>query len=161
MQSIPYLHGAEVQQSASDTLVALVDRDEPVKLSFFGGLDLGQVAPPDAVDGPGFSVASLLDLAGTKVAVVTQRAELRDYVDIYTLLTRTNIQLPDMLAAAAIIYGEEFNPIISLKALAYHEDQSLTELSFDMRRTLTSAVQNTDPAKLPALSAIKIKSGRP
>jgi hypothetical protein len=32
-----------------------------------------------------------------------------------------NISLPTMLAAGAIIYGSEFNPLVSLKAISYHE----------------------------------------
>jgi len=58
-----------------------------------------------------------MDLAGFKVAVVTQRAELKDYVDVHALLTKGNIPLAEMLAAAAIIYGTEFSPLLSLKAL--------------------------------------------
>jgi hypothetical protein len=80
LEDIPYLQGAEVQRSGPGTLTVLVDREGPVPLSFFGGLDLGQVLPADVVAGPQFKVASLLDLAGMKVSVVTQRAELRDYV---------------------------------------------------------------------------------
>ena len=33
-----------------------------------------------------------------------------------------------MLAAAAIIYGAEFNPLVSLKAISYHDDPSLADL---------------------------------
>src|SRR5207253_11246011 len=48
----------------SDTLTVTVDRGGPVQLSFFGGLDLGQVARADTAIGPGIKVASLIDLAG-------------------------------------------------------------------------------------------------
>jgi hypothetical protein len=57
-----------------------------------------------------------------KAAVVTQRAEVKDYLDVYALLTKTKISLATMLAAAAIIYGAEFNPLVSLKAISYHDD---------------------------------------
>jgi hypothetical protein len=108
MQKIPYLRGATVRQAAPDTLTVTVDRGGPAQLLFFGGLDLGQVARADTAIGPGIKVASLIDLAGFKVAVVTQRAELKDYIDVHTLLIRAAIPLADMLASAGIIYGSEF-----------------------------------------------------
>jgi hypothetical protein len=96
-----------------------------------------------------------LDLAGCKVAVVTQRAELKDYIDVHALLVGAHIPLAQMLAAAAIIYGTEFSPLLSLKALAYHEDQALTGLSSGMRQDLISAVSTVDPHRLPTLAAVR------
>jgi Nucleotidyl transferase AbiEii toxin, Type IV TA system len=155
MQRVPYLRGATVRQSAPDTLTVTVERDGPVQLSFFGGFDLGQVAPADVATGPGIKVASLIDLAGLKVAVVTQRAALRDYIDVHALLTKANIPLADMLAAGAIIYGTQFNPLLSLKALAYFDDLALADLPTAVRQDLVAAVAATDPRHLPVLKAIK------
>src|SRR6266478_1225653 len=154
IRKIPYLRGATVRQAAPDTLTVTVERDGPAQISFFGGLDLGQVALADRAAGPGIKVASLIDLAGFKVAVVTQRAELKDYVDVHTLLTKANIPLANMLASATIIYGSEFSPLLALKALAYHEDRALSDLSADMRRDLIAAVRATDPLRLPKLEAV-------
>jgi len=74
--SIPYLKGAERVQVGVNTLTCRVQRDGHVLISFFGGLGLGQVAPHDQVKGNSLFVASLLDIAGTKVAVVQKRAEV-------------------------------------------------------------------------------------
>jgi hypothetical protein len=161
MRRVPYLRGATVQQSARDTLTVTVERGGPVQLSFFGGLDLGQVAPADIAMGPGIKVGSLIDLAGLKVAVVTQRAELRDYIDVHALLTTAHIPLADMLAAAAIIYGAQFNPLLSLKALAYFDDLALTGLPTAVRQDLVGAVTATDPRHLPILPAIKRRAEGP
>ena len=49
-----------------------------------------------------------------------------------------------MLAAGAIIYGSEFNPLLSLKAISYHDDPTLADLSNKVRRELIEAVQATD-----------------
>ena len=152
---VPYLRRGVIRQSAANTLTVTVARGAPVQLSFFGDLKLGQVAPEDVAEGPGIKVASLLDLAGTKVAVVTQRAELKDYLDIHALLTNANIPLSQMLAAAATIYGSQFNPLISLKAISYHHDPALAELSQQVRRDLIAAVKSTDPAHLPTLKAVR------
>jgi Nucleotidyl transferase AbiEii toxin, Type IV TA system len=160
MQRVPYLRGATVRQSAPNTLSVTVERDGQVQVSFFGGLDLGQVAPADIAIGPGIKVGSLIDLAGLKVAVVTQRAELRDYIDVHTLLTRANISLADMLASAAIIYGTQFSPLLSLKALAYFDDPALAELPTDVRQDILTAVGATDPSRLPVLTAVKKRAER-
>jgi hypothetical protein len=126
-----------------------------VQLSFFGNLGLGQVAPEEVAEGPRIKLASLLDLAGTKVAVVTQRAELRDYLDIHVLLTKANIPLSKMLAAAAAIYGTQFNPLLSLKAISYHDDPVVAELPQGIRRDLIDAVKATSLDDLPTLNAIR------
>jgi Nucleotidyl transferase AbiEii toxin, Type IV TA system len=161
MARITYLRGAVIRQSAANTLTCTVERGGPVQLSFFGGLSLGQVGAPEQVEGPGFSVASPIDLAGMKAAVITQRAEIRDYLDIHALMITAGIALSAMLAAAAIIYGPEFNPLLSLKALAYHDDPALAELSAAVRRDLIAAIRRTDPQNLPVLAAIRQRGERP
>jgi hypothetical protein len=161
LRQIPYLQGADVLQSSANNLTASVDRGERVQLTFFGHFDLGQVAETEIVEGPQFQVASLVDLAGMKAAVVTQRAETKDYLDIHALLTKAGIRLPTMLAAAAIIYGSEFNPLIALKAIAYHDDPSLTDLPPEVRADLVAAVAATDPQHLPALMAVRTRRSPP
>jgi Nucleotidyl transferase AbiEii toxin, Type IV TA system len=158
MEKVPYLKGASVRQSSPNNLTVTVNRDEPVQLSFFGGLDLGQVAPAEIATGPEIKVGSLIDLAGFKVAVVMRRAELRDYIDVHALLTMANISLAEMLAAGLIIYGDQFSPLLSLKALAYHDDAALRALPANVRRDLTAAVAATDPRRLPVLHAVRTKA---
>jgi Nucleotidyl transferase AbiEii toxin, Type IV TA system len=157
LERLPYLKGAALRRSAPDTLTVTVDRGGPVQLSFFGGLTLGQVSPAETVEGPGFKVAALIDLAGMKVAVVTQRAELKDYLDIHALLTKAGIPLPKMLAAGGVIYGAEFNPLLSLKAIAYHNDPTLADLPDNVRHDLSEAVKATTPQQLPVLSAVRMR----
>jgi hypothetical protein len=156
-----YLKDAVIRQSAANTLTATVSRGAPVQLSFFGNLGLGQVASEDIAEGPRIKVASLLDLAGTNAAVVTQRAEARDYLDIHILLTEAKIPLSEMLAAAAAIYGVQFNPLVSLKAISYHDDPTLAELPLNVRRDLIEAVRATDPERLPKLNAIRPRKAAP
>jgi hypothetical protein len=75
--------------------------------------------------------------------------------ELAALLTKSGIPLATMLAAAAAIYGDQFSPLLSLKAIAYHDDPNLVRLPPDARHRLSAAVQKTDPAKLPALNAVK------
>jgi hypothetical protein len=46
-RSLPFLRGAELIQSDSNTLTFTVHREGEIKLSFFGGLTIGRVADPD------------------------------------------------------------------------------------------------------------------
>jgi hypothetical protein len=158
LQKVPYLKGATVRRSEPNTLTVTVERGRPVQVSFFGDLNLGQVASAERAIGPGIKVASLIDLAGFKVAVVTQRAELRDYIDVHALLTKAGIPLAEMLASATIIYGTQFSPLLSLKALAYHDDPTLADLSVDIRRDLIAALRAVDPRHLPILAAVRKKA---
>ncbi|MGA2735707.1 MAG: nucleotidyl transferase AbiEii/AbiGii toxin family protein [Syntrophobacteraceae bacterium] len=148
--AVPYLKGTERVQVDMNTLKCRIERDGPVLVSFFGGLGLGQVAPRDQVEGKRFYVASLLDIAGTKVAVVQKRAEAKDYLDIDVLIQH-GIDLPTALAAGRIVYGRSFNPMITLKALSFFDD--LPTLPVEVRRRLSAAVDAVDPAGLPALTA--------
>lgn len=148
IQSIPYLKEAEPVQVAPNTLKCRVERGGPVLLSFFGSLHLGQVAARDEVRDRTLWVASALDVAGTKVAVVQKRAEAKDYLDIDALL-RHGIDLSTALAAGRVVYGRSFNPLITLKALCYFED--LPTLPVEVRTRLRIAVAAVDPARLPEL----------
>jgi hypothetical protein len=158
LKNVRYLKGATVRRSEPNTLTVTVERGGPVQVSFFGDLGLGQVEPAGNASGPGIRLASLVDLAGCKVAVVTQRAELRDYVDVHALLTGANIPLGEMLASARIIYGTQFNPLLSLKALSYHDDRTLADLPAKMRRDLIAAVRAVDPEHLPVLAAVRTRA---
>jgi len=95
LEQVAYLRRAKIRQLEPNTLTCSVRRSGAVRLSFFGGLSLGQVDPAETARGPMIMVASLRDLAGTKLSVVTQRAEAKDYVDIHALLTETRMPLAE------------------------------------------------------------------
>ncbi len=152
--ALPYLQGSERVQVVPNTLKCRVERGGPVLVSFFGGLGLGQAAPRDQAEGRRLYVASLLDLAATKVAVVQKRAEAKDYLDIDALLQH-GLDLPIALAAARIVYGRSFNPLITLKALSFFDD--VTALPTEVQRRLSTAVAAIDPTKLPALTPYRLR----
>ena len=157
-REIPYLAGAEPVQVAAHTLTCRAERGGPVLVSFFGNLGLGEVAPREIAEGSKVRVASLLDVVGTKALTVQQRAQARDYVDIDALI-RHGIDLPQVLAAGAAVYGRSFNPLITLKALSYFDD--VPTLSADVQERLRTAVAAIDPAGLPVLTPhIRRDSGR-
>ena len=149
---MPFLAGAERMQSSPNTLVSSVDREGPVKVSFFGGLPLRRVGDPESAEN-GVLVASLLDLAATKVKVVQDRAEAKDYLDVGRLLEE-GVELSQALGAAQAVYGPVFNPLLSLKSLCYFSDGDLPTLSPAMRRRLTEAAQAVNPNGLPGLTPL-------
>ena len=147
---IPFLHDARIIQQERNTLTCLVDRGGPVKVSFFGLPYFRSIAAPCTATDNHLKIASLIDLAGTKAAVVQQRPEAKDYIDLDAIM-RVGIGLPTALAAARFIYGPKFNPQITLKALSYFDDGDLLKLPAGVKVRLIKAVAATDLSRLPAL----------
>jgi len=126
--AFPFLAGSTILQEQPEALTLLVAGDMPqneyVKLSFFGTVSSGRVGEPEATEGHGMQVASLDDLMATKVKVILQRIEAKDYQDIAALV-RADVSLAKGLAAARAMYGSDFQPSEALKALVYFEGGDL------------------------------------
>jgi hypothetical protein len=147
---IPFLHDAKIIQQERNTLTCLVDRSGPVKVSFFGLPNIRSIEVQHIAADNQLKIASLIDLAGMKAAVVQQRPEAKDYIDLDAIM-RAGVNLPTALAAAKFIYGPNFNPQITLKALSYFDDGDLWKLPDDMKARIVKAVAATDLNQLPAL----------
>jgi hypothetical protein len=152
LPAIPFLESATITQREPNTLSCTIDRDGPVKLSFFGVPGMPRLSLPLIAADNGVRVASLLDLAGTKASLVQLRAEARDYIDIDAILTDGRIDLPTALAAAQAIYGLPFNPQITLKALSYFDDGSLWQLPRAIQDRLARAAREVDLDRLPVIA---------
>jgi hypothetical protein len=113
---VQYMQGAEVSQSEANTLTVIVHQDGPVKISFFGGLNLNRVQDPDVTPDNEIQVASMLDIAATKLATIQQRAQARDYEDLAAIVG-AGISLAGALGVGTAAYGKEFNGDLSLKHL--------------------------------------------
>lgn len=150
LEQIPYLRGAKVALCRENTLTGVLDRGGPVPVSFFGGLGLKRVTNPDIAIENGVQIASLLDVAGCKMAVVQKRAEGKDYRDIVALL-ENGVSLAKALAAAKAIYGEQFEPRATLRALSYFADGDLPKLPATMQNALRSAATGVKLEELPVL----------
>lgn len=148
---LPFLRDATITQRSPSTLTGIVDRRGPVKLSFFGVPAIHPVSVPHVAPDNGVKIAALLDLAGTEVSVIQQRAEARDYLDIDAMLTDGAVDLPHALAAGQAIYGRQFVPQLALKALSYFGEPSLQGLSADLKKRLASAARDVDLDRLPAI----------
>jgi hypothetical protein len=157
IERIPFLRAGDVLQKEENTLTVIVDRGAPVQTSFFGVPRLGQVFEPEQSADTGVRVAMLLDLAATKMAVVQKRAEARDYVDIDAILESGTVDLPTALAGAKAIYGRQFNPQISLKALSFFDDGTLPQLAQHVKDRLVTAVASVDLSRLPTLTMYRAR----
>ena len=133
---IPFVRSAQVAQRGGNTLSLLLPEFHDIRVSFFGGLTVGRISEPDLDDQHTMLVAALDDLAAMKLAVITQRAAVRDYLDLAALL-RHGVELARALACAKAVYRHEFDPMLGLKALSYFGD--LPELPKEIADFLATA----------------------
>ena len=154
---LSFAEGADVLQRQPDTLTLSVASSGPVKVSFFGGIDFGRVGEPEhTVDGVA-TVAYMLDLFATKLKVLLQRVQVRDYQDLAAIL-RAGFTLRDGLGAAATLFGDTFPPVETVKALGYFEGDA-AKLAAKDRDVLAKAVADWDctlaniPRRAATLSA--------
>lgn len=142
--AFPFMENAETLQEQGNTWVVLVPsekaQEQSVKVSFFGTIGFGRVGQPEFTDDSVLLVASFDDLMATKVKVVLQRAEAKDYRDVAAMVN-AGVSLSRGLASARLLYGPNFQPSESLKALVYFNDGDLKTLTSDEKKTLVDAVK--------------------
>jgi hypothetical protein len=139
-RTFEFLVRSELVQDRPDTQTVLVPVGESsVKISFFGRIEIGRTGSPDCTSDGVVEVASLLDLLATKLKVMQQRIEAKDYLDVAAIL-REGVCLEEALAAAEAMYLPNFQPSEAIKALAYFEGGDLASLPRADREILTRAV---------------------
>jgi Nucleotidyl transferase AbiEii toxin, Type IV TA system len=151
--AFPFMAQAETLQDSHNTWVVRVahadGQSDHVKLSFFGMITFGRVGEPDWTEDSVLRVASLDDLMATKLKVVLQRAEAKDYRDVAAML-KAGVSLAHGLASARQLFGLSFQPSESLKALVYFNDGDLHTLTAAEKKTLVDSVKAT--GDLPAVA---------
>ena len=125
-----------------------------VRLSFFGGLGMGRVGVPALTEDGVVLVASSLDLLGTKLKVIMQRAESKDYSDIAQLLS-AGVSLIQGLGVARALYGSAFAPAECLRALTFFDDGDLARVSAETRHVLrTEAAEASKVFPIPSIERV-------
>ncbi|MFY3175302.1 nucleotidyl transferase AbiEii/AbiGii toxin family protein [Achromobacter xylosoxidans] len=140
-ETFTFLPKALVRQDRPNTLeveVAVPGQPDAVKVSFFGGIDVGRVGEPLVTQDGMLQVASLEDLMAMKLKVLMQRVEAKDYRDIAALVN-AGIDLPRGLASARAMWPAQFQPSECLKALVYFKDGDLDTLTAQEKQTLVDA----------------------
>ncbi|HKR41681.1 MAG TPA: nucleotidyl transferase AbiEii/AbiGii toxin family protein [Paraburkholderia sp.] len=152
IRHLPLLAAAEVVQDQPDTWTVLVSDNQltrPVKVSFFGAIGFGRVGEPVLTSDGVLLIASLEDLLATKLKVLLQRVEAKDYGDIAALVD-SGVSLEAGLASARLLFGKLFQPSECLKALVYFEGGDLETLNSHQRKVLVNAakgVRDLPPVK--------------
>lgn len=149
--ALPFAARATVLQDQPNTWTLLVRpsaQDAVVKVSFFGTLAFGRFGMPQWTDDGVLLVASLNDLMATKAKVILQRVEAKDYQDIAAML-RAGVSLPDGLAIAREMFGGNFQPSESLKAMTWFEGGDLHLVNEVDRQALVQAASSV--GKLPVV----------
>ena len=160
--AFPFVARSTTLLDQSDTWTVLVPHGGPetehVKVSFFGNIGFGRAGEPDFTDDGVLQVASLDDLMATKVKVVLDRAEAKDYRDIAAMVNAGG-SLSRGLACARLLFGPNFQPGESLKALVFFNDGDLKTLSASEKNTLVDAVKAV--RDLPDAKIISRRLGSP
>lgn len=141
--AFPFVAGSTTRKEEPNTWVLSVpyadSKHSVVQVAFLGLIGFGRVGEPELTEDGILRVASLDDLMATKVKVILQRAEAKDYRDIAAMI-RAGVSLSRGLAAARLFFGPHFQPSESLKALVYFGDGDLDTLTITDRNTLVEAV---------------------
>jgi len=158
--AIPFLEGGVVGQSEPNTLTVWVrplPSERAVNVSFFGAIGFPVIDRPDRPDPDGIVIASLRDLAGTKAKVINERVELKDYLDIATLID-AGLSLPDIVAAAVAIFPGEVDAISTMSAITYFEDGDAAAFPEPLKKELRAAARGARPARAPKPSFTSIEA---
>jgi Nucleotidyl transferase AbiEii toxin, Type IV TA system len=162
LEALPWLAQAQTLQDQHNAWTLMVSSADhltaPVKLSFFGEIGFGRVGEPQATQDGVMQVASLRDLLATKLKVVSQRAEAKDYSDIAALLS-AGLSLAEGLAVARVLFGPNFQPSESLKALSFYGDGDLHTVSAADRNRLITAAQTVRDLPPVSLLSHKLQAG--
>ena len=137
LEKVPYLSNAHDIRISDETLKLKVEMSsgESVDLSYFDVNKL-QIKPPIRAADNGVKIASVLDLLGMKCATVSQRIEVKDYLDIHAILSNTSYTLANGISAAATLYPE-YHPTMTIRAL---QDTGRLVIDEEIKKTLRSAV---------------------
>lgn len=156
IESLPILREATIFQDEPDALGVVIGNDsDAVKISFFGEITFGRVGTPQRTTDGSIDVASIDDLFATKLKVLLQRVEAKDYLDIVALI-ESGASLERSLGAARSLYGRVFEPAEALRALTYFEAGDLSPLTPEKRRLLEARVAACGPIPEVAIVSRKL-----
>jgi Nucleotidyl transferase AbiEii toxin, Type IV TA system len=149
--ALPWLKTATVLQDDRQTHVVLTQAG--VKLSLFGSIGFGRTAAPQWTDDGAMVIAAPDDLLATKLKVVLQRAEAKNYIDVAALLG-AGLDLEEGLGQCCALFPD-FQPGEALKALTYFGDGDLATVPQNARTILADAVRSVRRIPVvPVLSRI-------
>ncbi|PAF46750.1 hypothetical protein BKH41_08555 [Helicobacter sp. 12S02232-10] len=134
ISNLNFLNNFTTLQNEENTFVISVNG---VKLSFFGGIDFVKLSKFKSFET--LKIAQLEDLLATKLAVITQRVEYKDYIDVIHIINN-GLSLQQGFKKAKEFYGNQLSIQDTLKTLIYFEGGDLYQLKDNEKEVLTKAV---------------------
>lgn len=135
--SFAFMRSAQTIQEDENTVVVIAQMASgTVKVSFFGGMNIGRINDPLQTTDSVLLVASTEDLLATKLKSILDRAEAKDYQDISAILSG-GISLEKALGAFQKIWNKD--PGLPLKALGFFKDGDLPSLAKEDQDLLRTA----------------------
>ena len=119
-----------------------------VKVSLFGEIDFVELANKFKTDDGVLELADLQALLTTKLKVICDRAEYKDYFDITKILQTKKVSLEDGLSGVVRYFGDKFPLINIVKGLNYFEDGDLHRLTQEDKKFLQDVTNKIDYSKI-------------
>jgi len=162
MEKLPFLSGAVVLQESANSYVFMATppgEKTPVKLSFFAEISYGRIGSPDLSADGVLLAASVRDLMATKLKVLFNRVEPKDYIDIAAMIAG-GVSLADGARDAMALYPQ-FNPMECFKALGYFDSKELAGLDDNCKlvlkravKSVSTTIQSFSPSSLASSSLV-------
>lgn len=141
--------GARIDDASNDNTLIYITKNN-VKMSFFGNLDFVNIAKKIDSDDGVLRLADLNSLLITKLKATCDRAEYKDYFDIYTILKQDKEarRLTQALIDFPKFFGDDFPSVSLAKHLTYFEDGDLHKLTNEEKDFLLETVKKVDLDKV-------------
>lgn len=154
-KAMPEFAGEVLQESPDTLVVSVVPKGmkNPVKVSFFSGISFGRFGEPELTEDGVLRAASLDDLMATKLKVLFDREEQRDYDDLAAMID-AKVDVSKGLAIGRQMF-KGFNPQVALKAMTYFD--KLPKLSMKAKRLLIGAAKSV--SELPDVRRVSHSLG--
>jgi len=119
-------HGNEITLSVNnqDELTVFVDGLKITFLKYPFPLIL------DIVNYEGVRLLSVKEIAATKAYTINRRGSLKDYIDLFFIVSKRHATLEEIIEISGKKYGDEFNARLFLEQLVYLEDIEEVEVEF-------------------------------
>lgn len=138
LSQLPNLESHNILQTEENTLV--FETKSQVKFSFFGNIEFANISNSIASNDRILNIANLDTLLATKLKVICNRAEYKDYRDIAEILKTKSSSLDKGLKLLKEFFGDEIPKAQILKSLTYFNDGDLHKLNKQDRKILEDSV---------------------
>lgn len=84
----------------------------------------------DLVDYEGIGLLSVKEIAATKAYTINRRGSLKDYTDLFFIVSKKHATLEEIIEISGKKYDNEFNTRLFLEQLVYFKDIEEAEIEF-------------------------------